>query len=168
MAKIRERARDSDVGQGQRIADQVTVVPRDNLLEIVEDRRQLVKLCLLRRVEIAWTAHEARRDDPIEEDLRPATEQQCVRKFLVPDGLTAQLRVRGDQRRLREFGFEIMDDRARIREHIVAVAQCRHLAEWARFEELGRGVWKAGRLQLDLNSLFTAERQHLAHEWRQR
>jgi len=53
MAEIGERARDRDIGQGQAISDQIAILGGHRFLEIVEDRRQIVELRLLRRFHVA-------------------------------------------------------------------------------------------------------------------
>src|SRR5437764_14781085 len=75
MAEVGEWSGHGDVGEREAIPDKKAAVARHYLLQIVEDRRQFVELCLLRRLQIAGTAHETRRDDPIEEDLRPTAEE---------------------------------------------------------------------------------------------
>ena len=72
MAEIGEWTRDCNVGQRQAVADQISIVARDHLFQIVEDRRQIVELGLFGRLVIARTAEETRRDDLVEEDFRAA------------------------------------------------------------------------------------------------
>src|SRR3954453_9321809 len=75
MAEVGEWSGHGEVGERQAVSNEKAAVARHHLLQIVEDRRQFVELCLFRGLQIAWAAHEARRDDAIEEDLRAAAEE---------------------------------------------------------------------------------------------
>ena len=112
VAEIGEWPRDRDVGQGQTITDEVTVITGNSTLEIVEDRRQVVELGLARRLGVPGLAQKARRDDQVEEDPGAARDEDRVREFLESDRLAARFRLGRNERRLREFRFEIMNDRA--------------------------------------------------------
>ena len=162
MAEIGEWTRDCNVGQRQAIADQISIVARDHLFQIVEDRRQIVELGLFGRLVIARTAEETRRDDLVEEDFRAARYQDRVREFLEPNGFAAHLGICWNQRGLGEFRLQIMDDRARIGEREVAIPKSRHLPERARLEKFRLGIGKAGGLQVELDAFLAGVGQDLA------
>ena len=86
-----------------------------DLLQIVEDRRQFVELRLLGRFMVAGPPMKRGATIRLKKILAPHDDQDRVGEFLEPDRLAAQLRVARDQRRLGMLGFEVMDDRARIR-----------------------------------------------------
>src|SRR4051794_8861514 len=75
MPKIREWSRNGDVSEGKPGTHEISAFLRYGSLEIVEDRRKVVQLGLRRRILVARNTHEPRRDDPIEEDLRSAGNQ---------------------------------------------------------------------------------------------
>ena len=167
MREVGERARDRDVGQRQPVADQIAAVIRHHRLEIIEDRRQLVALGGRGGILVARPLEKARRDDPVEEHLGPARREDRVGELVKPDGLPAKLRIGRDQRRLGMLGLEIMDDRARIGEAVIAVHQRRHLLERARGPEIHVGLGSE-RHDVELDALLGRESEHLANERRER
>src|SRR5690242_101078 len=113
VAEVGERAGDGNVGYRQAFTNQITAFARDDGLQIFEDRRQIIELGLLYCLFVARPPEEARRNDPVEEYFRAASDEDRVGELIEPDRLAAKLRIARDQRRFGLLRFEIVDNRAR-------------------------------------------------------
>jgi hypothetical protein len=168
VPEIGERSGYGNVSEREAITDQIAALVRHGSFEIVEDRRQIVELRLLRGFNVARTAEKARCDDQVEKDLRSARDENGVGEFLEPDGFPAGARLCRDQRRLREFRFEIVNDRAGIGERVIAVTKARHLPERTRGTKIGIGIAGTDRRHIEFDALLSGVGEHFAYEGRQR
>src|SRR5205085_4167279 len=104
------------------IAHKVAPVTRHDLFQISQDWRQIVEFGLLRSLRITWYSKKTRCDDQVEEYLRTASDQYRVGEFVEPDDLAPLFRVGRNQRGLGPKRFQILNDRAGVRQRIIAVA----------------------------------------------
>ena len=162
MLKVGERAGDRDVGERQPVADQIAVVrpappSRDNRGSAEARRARALSAA-------SWSPGRFRKRGAtirLKNIFAPQAGEDRVGELVEPDDLAAQLRIGRDQRRLGMLGLEIMDDRARIGEAIVAVDERRHLPERAGRAEVRVRVSETGSgpLKVELDALSRRRRR---------
>ena len=112
VTEIGERTCNSNVGNRQLVADEIAAFVWNHLFEIIEDRRQIVELSLLDLFLIAREAKEPWGHNPVEKDPAAAGDENCVCKFLEPDGLALEFGIMRDHHGVGIFRLEIVDDGA--------------------------------------------------------
>ena len=105
-------------------------------------------------------------NDAVEENLAASSGDDCIGEFIKPYDAGAIRRVCRDQRGLGIFGIQIGDNRARIRNLEIAIAETRHFAERAASEEIGVGITKADGDLFEFQPLFSGKCRDLAHKGR--
>jgi hypothetical protein len=136
----------------------------DLALEIVEDRRQLLRQRLLDALRVGLLLEEGGLHGTLEEDGSHRVHQPGVAVLLVPERATELPRIGRAEGRVGRGALEVGDDAGRVGEHEVTVLVAGNLSERALRPELLPLAEGQHGLEIVADRLLGEGDAHLAHE----